>query len=83
MGLVNLSQCLDDRMFIERQGLNEIYEQFANFLEMVGDYTADEGSCDAPLQENQGKEILKEIRDLTESVRRAASMDVAGITRVK
>ena len=82
-GLVDLAQCLDDRVFIERQTLNEIYGQLTKCLEKMGAYTVDKESCDEFLQEDQGTEILSEIRDITESVRRAANTDVAKIAKVK
>lgn len=75
-GLVDLAQCLDDRVFIERQILYEIYEQLTKCLEKMGAYTVDKESCDESLQETRDKVILEEIREITERVRRAARKDL-------
>ena len=75
-GLVDLAQCLDDRVFIERQILYEIYEQLTKCLEKMGAYTVDKESCDESPQETRDKEILEEIREITERVRRTARKDL-------
>jgi hypothetical protein len=74
--LVNLAQCIDDRIFIEREKLEGIYDQLAECMEKLIKDIEDKESCDESLQETQGKETLKKIREITERVRRAARKDL-------
>jgi hypothetical protein len=74
--LAYLVQCLDDRIFIERNIVGEISEQVTACIDTISRYTSVQVSCIESTPEDQGKEILKSIRDITESVRNAAKKDL-------
>jgi len=66
--VIELTQCLDARMFIDQEVLDRSYAGLTECLEMLSD---------GMLPKERGTEVLTKIRDLTDDLRKTASADVA------